>query len=302
MTRRGFAALALVCAMVATREGQAQVTNSTVDATDPAVVALVNASDQVRCTATVIAPHTLITAAHCIESGDPRTLRAFVGTTIPDGAFLAIADARSHPGFDPGGRDIAVITVRDEAPVTPIAIEAATLDDSYIGTPIRVVGFGLTRPGAGDSGTKRVGTAGIASVQAEEVIAVPDPSLSCLGDSGGPALLPAGTIAGVVSRGDAMCVDHAVYTRIDAARAILVDPYLAETAAGTAAIGDACLYEEQCSAGTCAASEADPAAYVCTDEAGCAGCASASPQGAAMIVLVVLRGLVGLRRRRVTRA
>lgn len=296
MTRRGLAVLVLLCATVSTRAGQAQVTNSTVDATDPAVVALVNASDQLRCTATVIAPHTLITAAHCIESGDPRTLRAFVGTTIPEGMFLAIADARLHPGFDPGGRDIAVITVRDEAPVSPIEIEPATLDASYIGTQIRVVGFGLTRPGGGDSGTKRVGTAGIASVQAEELVAVPDPSLSCLGDSGGPALLPAGTIAGVVSRGDAMCVDHAVYTRIDAARGILVDPYLAETAPGTAAIGDACLYAEQCGAGTCTASESDPLAYVCTDDAGCAGCASAAPAHAALIVL-----LFGLRARRRSR-
>src|SRR5688500_14178537 len=96
------------------------ITNGQPDTGDPAVIALVNANDQVMCTATIIAPHHAISAAHCVDGRDARALRVFVGSSIADGGdFLRVADARIHPGFDPGGRDIAVMTLRDEATVTP---------------------------------------------------------------------------------------------------------------------------------------------------------------------------------------
>jgi hypothetical protein len=158
-----------------------------------------------------------------------------------------------------------VLTLRSTAPVAPLAVLGPTLDVSLVDATIRVVGFGLTGQNAADEGTKRVGTARIASVSEEELIAVPDPSLPCPGDSGGPALLADGTIVGVVSRVDSMCNDHAVYTRVDVARAVLIDPYVAETAPGTAHEGDACFYLEQC------ASDLECYAGTCESPAGC-GC------------------------------
>jgi uncharacterized protein (TIGR03382 family) len=253
-----------ICASLAGRSLAQPVTNGQADVGDPAVIALVNASDQVNCTASVIGPHTAITAAHCVEGRDPRTLRVFVGSSLPGGGvFLSVSDARAHPGFDPGGRDLAVLTLREASPVAPLAL-ADMLDASLVGTSFRVVGFGLTGPGLADAGVKREGTARIAAVQAEELVAVPDPSLSCLGDSGGPALLPAGTIAGVVSRGDSLCNDHAVYTRIDVARGVLVDPYLIDTAPGTASVGDPCFYEGHCADGPCLVTHDDPMLYFCS--------------------------------------
>jgi hypothetical protein len=61
-----------------------------------------------------------------------------------------------------------------------------------------------------------------------------------------------------------MCTDHAVYARIDVARAALVDPYIAETAPGTAHTGDACFYDGHCAEGPCLQTHDDPLLYFCS--------------------------------------
>lgn len=260
----------LVCALAActaSASSTAQpITNGTPATGDPAVIALVDPEGRVACTASVIGPHSAITASHCVSGRDARTLRAAFGSTIAGATFIAISDARTHPMFDAGtlGYDVAMLTLRDAAPVAPLALDTRTIDASLVGTTFRVVGFGNTASGVGDSGTKREGTARISEVAADEITALPDPSQPCRGDSGGPALLAATAVAAVVSRGDAACSDHAIYARIDVARAILVDPYLAETAPGTVHTGDACLYEGHCAEGPCLQTTDDPLLYFCS--------------------------------------
>jgi secreted trypsin-like serine protease len=276
------------------------VTNGSPAVDDPAVVALITEADELVCTGAVIGAHTVITAAHCVVPLPPAQLRVFLGGAVGQGGVIVeVAHARAHPGFDPGGRDIALLTLREPVAVPPLQLEASVLDGSLVGTAIRVVGFGLSAAGTDDAGSKREGVARIATVRAEELVAVPDPSLSCLGDSGGPALLPAGTIAGVVSRVDSGCRDHAVYSRVDTARDAFIDPYLAATAPGTAALGDPCYYEAMCAEGSCAAAGDDPHDRQCTLASGCGGCASAqSMPAAAPSIIVMLGGAVLARRRR----
>ena len=242
------------------------ITNGAPATGDPAVVALVDANQQIGCTATVVGPHTAITAAHCFINKPPRTLRVMFGNSLADGTFIAVADARSHPSFEPGMlmHDIAVLTLRDEAPAAPLAFDPRTIDASLVGTSFRVVGFGSTSGTTQDIGTKREGTARVSAVAADEFTAMPNPSQPCRGDSGGPALLGAGAIAGVVSRGDGACIDHAVYSRIDVSRALLVDPYIAETAAGTAHTGDACFYAGHCAEGPCLQTRDEPLLWFCS--------------------------------------
>jgi hypothetical protein len=259
----------IACALVASAwpaPGGAQPVSSGTPATgDAAVVALVHEGDEIVCTASVIAPHTAITAAHCVVGLEARRLRVFVGSALGDGGtFIAVSHARSHPGFSPGGRDVAMLTLREPAPVTPLALELAALDASIIGTIIRVVGFGITGPGLDDAGVKREGTARIVALRAEELIAVPEPSLACLGDSGGPALLATGEILGVVSRSDVGCRDHAAYTRLDLAATSFIEPYLADTAPGTALVGEPCFYAGHCDGGHCLQTEDDPLLHFCS--------------------------------------
>ncbi|CAN5872128.1 hypothetical protein BH11MYX3_BH11MYX3_10920 [soil metagenome] len=229
------------------------VTNGTVDSGDPAVVALVDSTEQVLCTASVIAPHTGITAAHCLQGPPARTLRLLFGSTIAaGGVFVSVTDARVHPAFDLAtfAHDVAVFTFREASPVAPLALDARTIDPSLVGTTFSAVGFGTTGSAA-DLGVKRIGTARISAVETDELTAMPDPAQPCRGDSGGPMLIAGDAVAAVVSHGDAACSDHAIYARIDVARASLVDPYLAETAPGTAHTGDACFYDGHCAEGPC---------------------------------------------------
>jgi MYXO-CTERM domain-containing protein len=276
--------IALVAASSSDAFAQRPVTNALPDAGDPAVIALVNGSDQLVCTAAVIAPHTALTAAHCV-AGDPLALRAFFGSALAEGGTaIAVTDARAHPLFDPGGNDIALVTLADPAPATPLPI-AGPLDASLVDTSFRVVGFGTVGP-TGGAGIKRAGTAKIASLGAEDFIAVPDLSLSCLGDSGGPALLVGDAIAGVVSRVDAQCIDHAIYTRVDVALDVLIQPYLDETAPGAAADGEPCFYDGHCAAGLECRGDAQ---RVCEGTDGGCGCQGGEPSapGALAIVLAL---------------
>ncbi|HEY5947072.1 MAG TPA: S1 family peptidase [Kofleriaceae bacterium] len=269
------------------------VTSALPDTGHPAVVALVNADNQLVCTGAVIEAHTVITAAHCV-AGDPLTLRAFFGSSTADGGrFIAVMNARAHPLFDPGGNDIALITLGDTAPSAPLAL-APPLSGALVGTMIDVVGFGITGNGLGGEGIKRTGTAKIAGIAVEDFTAVPSPSLSCLGDSGGPALLAGDQIAGVVSRVDSQCVDHAVYTRIDVAQDVLIAPYLAETAPGAAGEGEPCFYDGHCADGL----ECRGTPHTCQPTS--SGCnTSGSDPRSALIVVGAL--LFALGRRRSTR-
>ncbi len=250
---------------VTTQASQA-VTNGAADAGDPAVIALVDMADTIGCTASVIGPHTAITAGHCLAGRDPRTLRAMFGSSLADGTFVAIADARVHPAFDAisFAHDVAMLTLREESPVPPLALDERAIDTSLVDTTFTVVGFGTTSASSSDGGEKRTGTARISDVQADELTAVPDPSQPCRGDSGGPALFAPDAVAAVVSRGDTACSDHAIYARIDVARVSLVDPYLADTAPGTARTGDACFYDGHCAEGPCLQTHDDPLLYFCS--------------------------------------
>jgi hypothetical protein len=249
------------------RSGEQPITNGSDDPGRPAVVAIVDANDVVVCTATVIGPHTAITAAHCFIGRSPRTLRVFFGSVVGEGGtYTTVADARSHPAFDPGvlAHDIAMVTFRDESPAPPLAFDSRPIDASLVGTSFTVVGFGTTSASTADSGRKRVGTARVSDVAAATFEAMPSPSQPCRGDSGGPAFLSANSIAGIVSSGDGACSDHATYARVDVARGVLVDPYLADTALGTAHTGDACFYAEHCAEGPCLQTHDDPLLWFCS--------------------------------------
>lgn len=266
------------------------VTNAVNDIGDPAVIALLNAQGQLVCTGAIIAPHTVLTAAHCLGPR-PLTLQAFFGNVLGDGSMLiAVTDARPHPQFDPATNDIAVLTLADPAPPPPLAF-APPVDGSLVGASVKVVGFGTVGSLGGD-GTKRIGFAKVAALGSDDFLATPDPSLSCLGDSGGPALLAGDAIGGVVSRVDIQCVDHAVYTRVDIAQDVLIQPYLAETAEGAATEGQPCFYDGHCAAGLACVGDT---ARTCERDTGC-GCHTA---GAHDVWLAVLAAAWCLRVRRV---
>src|SRR6185295_20195739 len=80
---------------------RAPIVNGMVDPGDPAVVALLDGG-RAFCTGTLVSPHVVVTAAHCIDVSlggrEPSTLQAFFGTTVgADGMTIEVLDGEPSP-------------------------------------------------------------------------------------------------------------------------------------------------------------------------------------------------------------
>jgi secreted trypsin-like serine protease len=250
---------------------RALITNGTDDSGDPAVVAIVTRAGDLRCSATVIGPHTVLTAAHCmLDASDYEAFQVFFGAALASGgAYVDISDAQIDPAYDPiaFANDLGLLTLKQAAPATAVALDPRSIDATLVGQTFSAVGFGVTSPANHDPGTKRSGAARVSAVAASDFTAQPAPSEPCADDSGGPALFTvagATYVAGVVSHGDAACADHAVYARIDVALAPFIQPYLTATAPGSAGAGERCFYTEQCRGGPCLQTADEPKRSFCS--------------------------------------
>ncbi len=249
------------------------ITNGAGDGGDPAVVALVDASGTVQCSGTLITPHVVLTAAHCSIDGTSFTrYRAYVGSSpASGGTFVALSAAYVHPAFDPStlANDLALLVLASDVSATPVALLPSSSDSIVAGTKLRVVGFGSD--GAGGGNVKRSGTASVSTLGSSTIGLLPDPSLPCEGDSGGPAFFTVSSsggsteyLAGVTSHGDAACLTQATDTRVDAFDSAFIQPYLSSIAPGTAQPGARCLYPGQCAASECVVAADDPNLAYCS--------------------------------------
>jgi hypothetical protein len=293
MRRRQGVALAVVAAIAATfgpacdgdprpTESTASrseaITNGTPTTGDLGVAALMEGG-ALLCTATLVAPRVLLTAAHCLADGAMPT--AFFGAAPQGdaGASIAVIATRVHPAFDPTtlANDVAMALLAQDAPAGATAwpLPAAPLGSSSVGLSLRLVGFGLTAAGDTSSPQKRVGTATLASLAATQLVLTPAPSQPCDGDSGGPAFATIGgveVLVGVTSSGDAQCTQGGHDTRVDAYTSF-ISTWLRATAEGAAGPGDRCWYAANCaaSAGECAAALDDTTLSFCSPPCGQGG-------------------------------
>jgi hypothetical protein len=243
------------------------ITSPSPDPGDDAVVAIELQTGELKCSATLITPQIALTAGHCgLTATNWYDYKIFIGESIGGaGTTIDVADARPHPGFDAPtfANDLTLVFLHDPAPVAPkpVSTQAPT-----VGETIRVAGFGITSATASDQGTRRQGTATVSDLSPTEMTLSGSPSQPCSYDSGGPAFLTVGGteyLAGVTSRGDTGCASYSKEVRVDAYQDY-IQGYLDETAPGTKALGDRCLYDGECQTGTCLAAPDEPRVRYCS--------------------------------------
>jgi V8-like Glu-specific endopeptidase len=238
--RRALAAIAVVVAGIATAAPASAITNGTLDGNQhPSVGGLVSPTQYsdgtwIYCSATLISPTVVLTAAHCGEEGEAVTVtfdpayqdgdRVYTGTFHADPAY---------PGNQSDAHDIAVV-VLDKAVkgITPSALPKA---DSLSALPANQlftsVGYGAyevtNSPGGHQylyNDVRMVATGTLNSTNKTWLRISMNPATgdggTCYGDSGGPNFL--GTtdiIAAITITGDAICRATNVDYRLDTASA-----------------------------------------------------------------------------------
>ncbi|MDP1920814.1 MAG: S1 family peptidase [Myxococcales bacterium] len=151
---------------------------------DPAVFFL-----STGCTASLIAPRTLLTAAHCVD-----TIPQFASNALDsrDGIRWRVSRAQSFTGLaGDWSPDLGLVLLQQAPPVTPLRWQS-TGPLPVVGTMVRHVGYGLTE--AQSVGERRTVTlpilgAGSPSSFGISLITGANGVGICNGDSGGPALV-----------------------------------------------------------------------------------------------------------------
>lgn len=241
LARAALLALPLLtsCAAPPSPAGEAAtpIIGGTSDSGDPAVVLLASypadKSTLLTCTAVLISPTVLLTAAHCVDAathpghtfgiftGPDATAYDTIDKLLPE--LLAVSEVHAHPDYDPAPpfqADIGVVVLAAPLDIAPLPIARDPLAQALVGEPARIVGYGQIVYDDYNA-SKHAATTVVASLPEGDTVVVGDAKhRSCVGDSGGPALVKiegVETVIGVDSYADTTgCIEAAHYRRTDA--------------------------------------------------------------------------------------
>jgi hypothetical protein len=150
------------------------------------------------CTASVIAPDVVLTAAHCVSN--LANTRVFYRGGQGRLVFFDVASIAVHPEFRPKiGRkhlisiDLALLRLAEPLPATFKSIELTDFGPVATGQPFRMAGFGRANESvSGTSGVLRAGVLVASGPKSPVLVWLADPDGAglggCTGDSGAPVL------------------------------------------------------------------------------------------------------------------
>ena len=190
------------------------------------------------CTGEVVSATAVLTAAHCLDHpgytfgiffDEDATSYTTLDLLIPH--LAAVSAAHIAPSYDrsaPFTADVAIANLAMPTTLPPLSFAREAPTGAMVGATARIVGYGETTYGTNNS-RREAPTTTVASLDSGDTILVGDNNgLTCVGDSGGPALV-AGTIVGIDSYTDTSgCTQPAHFRRTDL-YAAFIDQY-----AGTA--------------------------------------------------------------------
>lgn len=186
----------------------APVFGGAIDTSTEAVVALLDGpvdGPHNICSAVVIGPRVLLTAAHCVD--DPaKKYHVRLGSAVAtstrsiDAASVHVYPSYREPGEDQrAGYDLAVVLLAEDASVTPVAL--AREDAIAEGELVDVIGFGQRDPIDLSSTGVRYRARVPVVTACDRLLGTGDETHGfCGGDSGG-AVLRGGALVGVIGFG-----------------------------------------------------------------------------------------------------
>jgi len=255
------------------------ITDGVVD-TAHIAVGYIAAGQGVGCTATMVGRRTALTAAHCL-SGSAQTL-------VLDGSEYRSASSALHPQYVASGKDndIGLLILERGVHLVPSTLDPASRP---AGAAVTLVGYGATREGGADSGTRRKATNTIESLHTTSFnIAGTGGGQGnvCHHDSGAPVYVGqpgAETQIGVVIGGVPPCGTTGIAMRVDTYLAWIKSAAAGDMAlAGATGVGFGmpCASDRDCSSGLCRQDQASGARYCA---AACAAGGAPCPEGGACV-------------------
>src|SRR4051812_30183353 len=124
------------------------IVNGTTDSGDPAVVlmfaAMAGSNQASLCTAEIISPHVLLTAAHCVSPdtvGANVTFHVFTGavfsSSAPASEFLSVKEVHFDTAFNKmspeNGHDVGVVILNAPTTIAPVPYQRTPLTQAMVG-------------------------------------------------------------------------------------------------------------------------------------------------------------------------